>query len=340
MKKIIQEGLAKAEIDEREKISKELDVFYNPVMKNNRDISVMILNSIPNKNMQIGLPMEASGIRGIRFIKEARKGKIKNVSFNDNSLDAVKAMKKNLKMNKIRKNIQVSCSDANLFLLNSKGFDYIDIDPFGSPNKFLDSAVKRISRNGILAVTATDTSNLAGTYKEAWIRKYWSVPIDNELRHEIGVRILIRKVQLVGAQYEKAMVPIFSYFKDHYYRIFFCCEKGKKKVDEVMRLHGYFKEAGPIWLGDLWDDKIADKISKCKDEVRPFLQRIALESKIKTVGFFDVHAECKRKHIKVNHKIDELMEKIRNKGFKAERTHFSDTGIRSDITITEFLKML
>ncbi|MCU0373510.1 MAG: ATP-binding protein, partial [Ignavibacteria bacterium] len=42
------------------------------------------------------------------------------------------------------------------------GFDYIDIDPFGSPCPFLDAAIKRLSRGGILAVTATDTSALAG----------------------------------------------------------------------------------------------------------------------------------------------------------------------------------
>ena len=45
-----------------------------------------------------------------------------------------------------------------LAILHSKGFDYIDLDPFGSPNIFLDSAVKRLGRNGILAVTATDTA--------------------------------------------------------------------------------------------------------------------------------------------------------------------------------------
>ena len=38
-------------------------------------------------------------------------------------------------------------------------FDYIDIDPFGSPNPFLAAAIGRITRNGIVAVTATDTAS-------------------------------------------------------------------------------------------------------------------------------------------------------------------------------------
>ena len=87
----------------------------------------------------------------------------------------------------------------------------------------LDSAIKRISRNGILAVTNTDTAALTGTYPKACIRKYWSMPKRDYMMHETGLRILIRKVQLVGMQYEKALYPIFSYFKDHYFRIFFQC---------------------------------------------------------------------------------------------------------------------
>jgi len=127
------------------------------------------------------------------------------------------------------KKIIIKNQDANLFLLNSTGFDYIDIDPFGTPNPFLDSAVKRISRDGILAVTSTDTAALTGTYPKATLRKYWAYSKKDEMMHETGLRILIRKIQLIAAQYDKALVPIFSYFKDHYYRIFFNSVKGKKR---------------------------------------------------------------------------------------------------------------
>ena len=101
----------------------------------------------------------------------------------------------------------VQDKDANMFILESSGFDYIDIDPFGSPNFLLDSSVKRISRGGILAVTATDTSALAGSYPDACRRKYWAEPLRSEMMHEAGLRILIRKGQLIGAQFEKALTP-------------------------------------------------------------------------------------------------------------------------------------
>ena len=63
--------------------------------------------------------------------------------------------------------------------------------------------------------------------------------------HETGLRILIRKIQLVAAQYDKALTPIFSYSKEHYMRAFLKNEKGKHKVDKILKLHGFFKDAGP-----------------------------------------------------------------------------------------------
>ena len=57
-----------------------------------------------------------------------------------------------------------------------KDIDYIDIDPFGSPNPFLDSAIAN-KKYVYLAITSTDTSGLAGSYKNACLRKYWALPL-------------------------------------------------------------------------------------------------------------------------------------------------------------------
>ena len=53
----MQEGKAKLKIGKISKVSKELDVFYNPQMEFNRSISVALLNSLNKKNMQIALPL-------------------------------------------------------------------------------------------------------------------------------------------------------------------------------------------------------------------------------------------------------------------------------------------
>ena len=326
----IEEGSAKLRVSVEKKISKKLEVFYNPVMKFNRDATIAVLDAVGKKEMQIGLPLSGSGIRGIRILLENKN--IKAIHFNDYDAKAVKNIKNNLKLNKLDKDkrVFVHQKDANQFLFESTGFDYIDIDPFGTPNPFLDLACKRISRNGILAVTATDTAPLSGTFPKTCKRKYWADPLRNEEMHEIGLRILIRKVQLVAAQYDKALTPIFCFSKDHYMKIFFSCEKGKQRVDKIIKLHGRYKEAGPLWLGQLKDKNIAKKISKKTQNKDMKL----ICDEIDTLGFYDLHALCKRNKLKIP-KFDDLLSKI-----TATRTHFSQYGIKSKIDEKKLLKIL
>lgn len=330
--------LINAFVDDR--VSKKLPVFYNPVMKLNRDLSIILLNSLPDTDMQIALPLAASGVRGIRFLKELKKSKIRNISFNDHSESAIRLISENLKLNHIEEeNVNLSCDDANLFLLNSNGFDYIDIDPFGNPNKFLDSAVNRLSRNGILAVTATDTSSLAGSFQKTCLRHYWALPQRNALKHETGLRILIRKVQLIAAQYDRALTPIFSYAKDHYMRVIFRCKKSRTATDNLIKNYGMLADAGPLWLGQLWDNKLTKKMLKLDPE-NQFLKTITEEAQIQTAGFMDIHDLAKKHKIGNVKKSDLILEAIRNKGFNSSPTHFSKTGIRTDIPEKQFVRLI
>ncbi|NTV23937.1 MAG: hypothetical protein HGA85_06230 [Nanoarchaeota archaeon] len=337
---LIKEGLAEVEISDETKISKKLEVFYNPVMKHNRDISVLLLSAVPDKEMQIADIMAGTGIRSIRFAKELPEGKIKYLAVNDYS--SSERIKANMARNGLP-DMNVFSQDANLFLLNSKGFDYIEVDPFGTPNPFLDSSILRLARNGILAVTATDTSALAGSSRTACTRKYWAKPLKNELMHELGLRILIRKVQLIGAQYEKALLPIYSYSKDHYMRAYFRCEKGRQKADEIMKEHRYFlydlpdlscaevpkpghEYAGPLWTGQLWDPKLAKAVCDSyrgeDKELMSFLGVIAEEAQIPSVGFYDIVKLAKIRKVKVK-KIEPLLSST------CKRTHFLGWGLRS-----------
>ena len=61
----IQEGKANIITFAVKKISKKMPVFYNRVMKFNRDISVLLLQSVENKDMQICDPLAGSGVRSI-----------------------------------------------------------------------------------------------------------------------------------------------------------------------------------------------------------------------------------------------------------------------------------
>lgn len=347
MEEIISEASSKVYGEVKEVVTKDMDVFYNPVMRINRDMTILILSAEDKKEIKIADPLAGSGIRALRLLKEIDENnpeKIKKIFVNDKKYKFNEYFEKNIELNNLtekqKEKLEIKNEDANIFMLRYKVFDYIDIDPFGTPNPFLDAAVQSIKNKGILAVTATDTSALCGSYPSAGQRKYWATPLRNELMHEFGARILIRKVQLIGGQYDKSLIPIFTLSKDHYMKIFFRCDSGKKKVDEMVKFHKEFifkKESfGPIWTGTLWDYSLVEKMKKlCETsevskETKKLISLINEECKINTPFFFDMHELSRKKNTGDNPRFEKIMEKLSKKGFMASRTHFSLTGIKTD----------
>ena len=344
-------------------VNAKMDIFYNPVMFSNRNVSILLLNSLSNKNMKIADPLAGSGIRSLRFLKELKPDKIAELHLNDNNKNFANTIKETLKLNHIKKPTALFLhnQEASLFLNQSKGFNYIDIDPFGTPNPFLPAAVARISRHGILAITATDTAALTGTYPVATKRKYWAASMKNYLMHEIGLRILIRKVQLQGIQFDKALIPILSYHKDHYFRIYFQSEKGKERCDAIVKQHQYFlfcpnclnykssiynqeacdckKEfqfAGPLWIGKLHSSTLLQTMTKNNPfpEEQKFLDILQEESTQDILGFYDLHEIASK--LKINPpRIEPFLKQL-----PAVHTHFSPNGIKTEKSIKEIIKQI
>lgn len=317
-------------------------VFYNPDMATNRDISVLLLKAI-NKKFHCMDLLAASGVRGLRIKKEVKGTQ---VDLNDKNPVAYKLIKKNASFNKLK--VTVTKANAEFRLANYKQvYNYIDVDPFGTPVPFLDTAVKALKWNGgILGVTATDTSALAGTYAKACKRKYGSIPLRNYLMHETGIRILIKKVQEVAAQYEIALTPIFCHSTLHYMRVYFKSDIGAKKTDKILAQHKMYEKSGPLWTGELWDNKLVNKMlkqinkTKVDGETIKLMQILVEESKIKTFGFYDIHKLAKKHKLKHVPKFYLIIEKLKKKKYKAARTHFSDKGIRTNAPIKTLLKLL
>ncbi len=354
MKKVFLEGEIKLNVDSADVISKDLDVFYNPKMGMNRSISVLLLKALEVKNYSFCLPMAGTGVRAIRFLKELPEDSIKNIFVNDLNPEMPLTLRENLKLNSLDESkLVVSVKDSRALLCEERGFDYIDIDPYGSPNPLLDSAINRISGKGILAVTATDTGALAGTYPNSCIRKYWAKPLLCPQKHEIGLRLLCRKVQLIGLQYNKALIPVLSYHFEHYYRIFFKVNRGKKLCNDLFKLFDTFNydktngnflkngEIGPVYSGSINDETLIEKIiSISNGDEKKFLQKLFLDAKINLPFFFDIHDVCEKNNIHGVFSCEKVIEELVLKGFVATRVHTSPYGIRTNAPFKEFLKIL
>ena len=169
----------------------EYSVFYNPDAEINRDLSIVatqVFQKEFNSKLDILDALAATGIRGLRYAKEISG--VESVVLNDHNKSAYRLIKNNIKENRLKKKCVAKNMDANL-LMRQNIFNVIDLDPFGSPNIFMDSAARSVYHKGFLSVTATDTAPLCGTYPEACFRKYGIKSIKTEFYNELGIRILI-----------------------------------------------------------------------------------------------------------------------------------------------------
>lgn len=331
---LISEGKASVIVEEA-KLSKKVEGFYNPEMKLNRDISIWIVGKLGPKSILDA--NAASGIRSKRFLLETST---KNITASD--INA-----KLLKMNLENTNIQLLEKDSNE-VMDENNFDYIDIDPFGSPVPFLESAIKSINKEGVIALTSTDIGCLSGRFVKACIRKYDSRPMPCMFSNELGIRILIQKAIIESRKQNKILIPIFCHSGKHYYRVYLknvekaaansgfvlLCRKclSFRASDENIGLccNKKMDYAGPLWLGSLYDNEL----------IRDFDIIPAIKDEINSVGYYDMHYLAKKLKIKEIPKLGSSIDKLLKSGFKASKTHFCNNGIKTNATTMDFIRIV
>jgi tRNA (guanine26-N2/guanine27-N2)-dimethyltransferase len=357
-------------------------VFYNPVMELNRDIAVLALQvyqRMLNREVSICEPLAGCGIRGIRFAVEVEG--VKNVVINDISVKAFQLASYNVQMNGLSKRVSMENEDAN-FLLSRYGaprkrFDAIDIDPFGSPVPYLDSAIRALRNGGLLALTATDLAPLCGVHPKACVRKYGGKPLRTEYCHELAVRLLAGCVAVAAAKYDIGISILFSHSMNHYVRLYATISHGAKRGDENIKKMGYifhcFKcfhrqplkglfltnnhgkcpecgskinVAGPLWLGKIFDRRFCELL---KEEVnqRTFKHRKEI---LKILGLIKNEVDAPVTYYVVDKLCDALslpvppvrkvVEALREKGYEASLTNFNSRGIRSNASAIEMKELL
>lgn len=243
-------------------------IFFNEQMAFNRDISVMFLRAL-NRKLTVADVMTATGSRAVRIANEVPDT---IVTANDINSEAMPYIDENIRLNDLQNCVS---SNRNLHsLLAENVYDYIDLDPFGSPIPFIHSAIQGCRRSGILAITATDTAPLAGAHRAKCERRYQSRPIRGPMCHEGGLRILMGSVVRELAKFDKGMTPLLSFCADHYFRTYIRVNDGAGHADESLSELVYLSydpvslersvsserdsehKYGPFWGGRLFDKDI------------------------------------------------------------------------------------
>jgi len=217
-----QEGKARIRILEGEK------VFYNPAMATNRDLSIGMAHVFAETNqckIRILDALAASGIRTIRYATEIPKDYVEEIVANDFSEASIQKINETLSHNHLSLNsnrIQVNHQDANEYMYQSRQnqFDVVDLDPYGSPSPFLDSAIQALKSGGMINITATDLSVLCGKHPDTSFAKYGGTSLSGPSCHETAIRILLGCLATQASKYKRMIVPLVSFYVDYYIKIF------------------------------------------------------------------------------------------------------------------------
>jgi len=346
-------------------------VFYNPQMELNRDLAVLALQTyqrIVKRKLCACEPLTGCGVRGIRLAREIEG--VHKVVINDISPEAVKLAKFNVKSNRVTKRVEVLNEDANLLLSKCaaprKRFDYVDVDPFGSPSPYMDAAVRALRNGGLLALTATDMAPLCGVHPKACIRKYGGKPLRTEYCHELALRLLIGSLAMSAAKHDVGIRIVFSYSAYNHVRSYAILSYGAKEADKNVRAMGYILHcfecfhretakgmvpplkrdcpecgsklhiAGPLWLGEMWDERFCVSMKReAKErnlprgkEILRLLSLAANEAEA-PITYYMVDKLCDRWNLPIP-PMARIFADLRKNGFQAVLTHFNTKAVRTD----------
>jgi len=130
-----------------------------------------------------------------------------------------------LKRRFVKSGVIVNEGDALDLLYRHRGennrVDVVDLDPYGTAAPFIDGAVQAVTDGGLLCVTCTDLSVMAGgNYPEKCYSNYGGMPVKAEYSHEGALRLVLHTIATSAARYGKCITPLLSLSIDFYIRVF------------------------------------------------------------------------------------------------------------------------
>ena len=279
------------------------DGFLNPAMAPARTRSVMLLSDAiehgwlveEGKTIRVLDALCATAVRPRRWRREVPNQEILKITANDLDDQSISWARKShtehpvddgyiwqeepCRFGQISEGISENginwvVGDARKIMVTNP-YQWIDLDPFGSPVDFLDSAIQSLSRVGVLDVTATDTAALCGSSKTSAARRYGATGILDSYMHDDAVRILLGTIARVAAMHDRHIRPLISLFDGHHVRVSVLITRSKESASDWADNIGFrirskpyhFSKlpggefSGPMWTGPIFDAEIASRMT-------------------------------------------------------------------------------
>jgi tRNA (guanine26-N2/guanine27-N2)-dimethyltransferase len=317
-------------------------VFYNAAMALDRDLGVAVVRArwpAGGTRARGWEMLAATGVRGLRLLGESEA--FAALWLTELRPEAVEVLAANLAA-RGRAEAFGRRWDATAPLPEGP-FDYVDLDPYGTPVPFLASALASVRDGGLLAVTATDMPVLAGVQRRACELRYGATPIRGRLGPEAGLRILLAFVDRAARGRGRSIRPLLAYVLDHHVRLY--AEVGPAQGPERSTVLGSDRPDlpelpgpgpfGPLWTGPLFDPEFVARLAVPPAAERPrelarLLERFAEESGVPSVLWYEGNRLAQRTGVAEPPPLGALLAELRRLGFRAARAHPHPGAFRTD----------
>lgn len=341
--------------------------FFNPRAKLSRDFSIIAYSTfLKNFDGQKSFLDGLSGL-GARGLRVANEIKDTEVFVNDLNPSALELSKNSAELNGLH-NYTISKSDICQFFngFSKKGSRgaIVDIDPFGSPAKYIDCGLRATVHKGLLSISATDLQVLHGLFNDACKKKYHGTPVKTTYSNEISIRLVLGLSIAVAARLDVEATPIFVETNQHYYRVYLrilnkpdtrknigyiahCRNCGNRhttpdQIQNCTLCANKVELAGPLWIGNLFEkDFVAQMLEnipdysdkKCEKSIRKALLESDMPACYYTLD--EIAQMLKSAPIP----LEQIILRIQQNGFSASPTSLNPTGFRTDCKIDKIKEL-
>ena len=352
-----------------EKVPPKEPAFFNPRASLSRDLSIIACSAFwkDYKFPKIFFDgLSGLGARGLRIANEVNE--VEKVIVNDVNPNALEIALKSARTNGL-KNFEISENETCRFLSSHSRMNerasIVDIDPFGSPSKYIDCAIRATVHGGMLALTATDLQVLHGLFNKAAKRRYYGTPVKTEFSNEIAIRLILGCVSFVAGRLDISFQPLFVDHDMHYYRtymkilntpekeekigyIIFCrnCGDRHSEITRETKCRKCAQDteiAGPLWIGKLFDKEFVRKMKDVKTSLTVhkkcdrIIERSEEEAELPAAYYTldEIASMIKSAPLKLN----DAIERLRSHGYKASMTSLNPGGFRTNCEIDKITQI-
>jgi tRNA (guanine26-N2/guanine27-N2)-dimethyltransferase len=315
-------------------------VFYNPAMAADRDLATALVRAWAAGRTDLrGWDLHgATGVRALRLLRET--GAFASFLITDSHPAAGPVLRANFDG---APGVTVRGADAREPPPEGP-FDYVDVDPYGSPLPFLPTALDAVALGGLLAVTATDLMVLAGAQPGACLRRYGARPVRGRLGPEGGLRILLATLSRAAGDRSRAIHPVLAYVRGHHVRAYVELRPGPEPTPPIREIDpsnwtgpalGTPGPYGPLWTGPLFDPTVVERLevppaAAQPREVAVLRERFRAECRVDVPFYFEPNSLARALGAAAPIGLEGYADALRAAGYRFARTHARPEGFRTD----------